>query len=137
MAQQAEQRLFDFGQAIERDQQLDLVAHRVLRIGQRLAPRDRRGERLVAGAGLQRDLGRALEQLLVLGPARRVEHQLVRGASLAFAQLDLAEQQLIEERRIEVRVLDLVCLGLGAWRGSARAGKHQQRQGQGRSADRG
>ena len=124
------ERLVDFGDAVERDQQLDLVAQRVLRIGHRLAPGDDRGEGLLAGACLHRDLGRAPEQLLVLGSPCRVEHQLIRGAGLAVAQLDLAEQQLVEERRVEGRVLDRRGDAIGG-RGDRRDGAsgHQRERG--------
>jgi len=133
LAKQSRQGLVDFGDAVERDQQLDLVAQRVLRIGHRLAPGDDRGEGLLARACLRRDLGRAPEQLLVLGSPCRVEHQLIRGAGLAVAKLDLAEQQLVEERRVEGRVLDRRGNAIGG-RGDCRdgaSGDQRERGGEG------
>ena len=137
LAQQRRERLFDVGDAIERDEQLDLVAQGVGRLGQRLAPGERGRERLVAGARLQRDLGGAPEQLLVLAALGGVEHELVGGADLAVAQLDLAEQQLVEERRVEVGVLDLARGRLGRDGRADGGGQRDERQHEDRPAARG
>ena len=103
---QRAQGLDRFVGAIERHQQLDQVAVRLDRARQGAAPGHHRGERLVAGACLQGDLGGAAEQLLVAPAPRRIEHHLIGRAGLAAAQLDLADQQLVEELGVEPGVLD-------------------------------
>jgi hypothetical protein len=121
------QRLDDLGRAVQLHQQLDLVAQRVERVGERELPGLHRDQRLVTGAALQRDVGGAAEQLLVLRAACRVEDQLIGRREVALAQFDLADQQLLEQRRVHRRVLDLLGRRLRFLRVRGR-GEQQRRQ---------
>jgi hypothetical protein len=105
-AQQRRQRLERLVRAIQRNQQLHLVAQRLGRLRQRDAPRLHRGKGLLAGARLQRDVGRAPEHLFVARPAGRLEHHLVGGTDFARAQLDLADHQLVEQGGVEAGIVD-------------------------------
>ncbi len=107
------QRLDDLGRAVQLHQQLHLVAQRVGRVGDRQAPGLHRHHRFVAGPALQRNLGGAAEQLLILRAPGRVEDQLIGRPQIAFAQFDLADQQLLEQRPVQRRVLDLLGLRPG------------------------
>ena len=130
LLQQGRERLVGFGDAIERDQQLHLIAQGFLRLRQGLAPCHHGAERLVAGARLQGDVGDATKEGLVLGALGRVEQQLVGRGRVAAAQLDLTQQQLIEERRVEVGADNrgLARRGHGGRCRACRSGEQRQRQ---------
>jgi hypothetical protein len=117
-----DQRAHRLGQvlhAVHRQQDLQLQAQRFQRLGPRRAPGTRGRQGLLASSGLQCDLGRTPEQLLVARAPRSVQHDLVGIAGLAGAELDLADQQLVEQRRIDGRVEHRRCgRGLaGSWGG--------------------
>ena len=111
---QRTQRLDRFARPAECDQQLHDIAVGIDRPGQGSAPGACGGERLIACAGLERDVRSALEQLLVALAACSIEHDLEGSAGRSVAQLQFAEQQLVEELGIEGRIDDRARFGDGA-----------------------
>ena len=137
------QRLGAFGDAIQRDQDLQHVAVGLARCGIRLLPGPCRLQRGVARARLERDFHGALVKRRVVGLARRIEHQRVARRRLGAPGVEFAQQQLVEKLGIQRRwrgavrpAGDPACLGGAVW-ADLRAGHLGQGQHQGAGSTKG